>query len=214
MGSLSSLPQSKAPCAPFNPVLYAPLAKEAAGREATVRPWHWISCFFLSSGALRFLFPNRAANNWGNESIHIWSQSLPPIQWWGNNFKWQVTVNGWQWNSAKNSTSPIPQAQQQPDICITISWIPVLLGKLGEGYGQGGGVMEKLCDEAPLGAPSTPWSLTLRQKCCHWCRGEEGRGNTQVEPQKVQFSLWENMNSESPLHYEMCNWILRRMCAC
>lgn len=91
-----------------SPALYAPLAKAAAGREATVRTWHCISCFFLSSGALRFLFPNQAANNWGDESIHIWSQSSPAIQWWGNNFKWQVTVNGWRRNSAKNSTSPIP----------------------------------------------------------------------------------------------------------
>lgn len=114
-----------------------------------------------------------------NESISMWSQSSPSIQWWGNDFKWRVAVNGWLRDSAKNSTSPIPGAQQQSDICRTISWIPMLLGKRWEDQHQSHGVMEKLCDEAPLGAPSTPQSLTLWQKYCQCCRGEEGRGKTQ-----------------------------------
>lgn len=161
--------------------------KKQQEEKVMVRTWLWISCFFLSSGALRFWFPNKAANNWGNESIYIFSQSSTSIRRWGNNLEWRVTVNGWLRKSAQNSTSPIPWIQRQSDICTTISWIPIVLGKWWEGYDQYHGVMEKLCDEAPLGAPSTPQSLTLWQKYFHWCRGEEGKGNAQLQPERSSF---------------------------
>lgn len=179
--------------------------KKQQEEKVMVRTRLWISCFFLSSGALRFWFPNKAANNWGNESIYIFSQSSTSIQRWGNNLEWRVTVNGWLRKSAQNSTSPIPWIQRQSDICTTISWIPIVLGNWWEGYDRYHGVMEKLCDEAPLGAPSTPQSLTLMAEIFPLMQRRGGERKCTTATRKIQFSSGENKNTDSPLRSEIYN---------